>query len=98
MVLALESKHPYLVLETLQSLDALLALDKYLNLQGENQICYKFELAKGLDSLETLQSHPNVEIYKAVEHLVKKYFGEDDEGPVSSNQGNGRMEHTSFNI
>lgn len=59
MVNALETKHPYLVLETLQSLDVLLALDKFLNLQDTQQIAYKFEVAKGLDALETLQSHPN---------------------------------------
>jgi len=51
-------------------------------LHGEGQVAYQFELATGLDCLETLQVHPNHAIYKATEALVTKFFKEDQEQQV----------------
>lgn len=67
MVVALQSGHPCLIQETIQALEVLLMLDKSMNLQGESQISYKFEIIKGCDVLEQLQVHPNHAIYKLVE-------------------------------
>ena len=36
-------------------------------------------MEQGLDKLEELQKHPNQSIYNAIEVLITKHLGEDDQ-------------------
>ena len=60
----------------------------------------KFEAEGGIDKIEELQKHPNASVYDAIEVLITKYFGEDDQGvqdsgmAISQQQPHGNM----FNI
>ena len=69
-----------IILEIVLSLEPLLELDKIYKLTGENCISFMFEAEGGIDKIEELQKHPNASIYNAIEVLVTKYFGEDDQG------------------
>ena len=58
----------------------MLSLDASLGLKGDDQVQYKFEIVKGIDRLEELQQHPNINIYKETERIISSYFkSEDDE-------------------
>jgi hypothetical protein len=84
MVAALQLPEPNLIIEVLQALNVLLALDAFIPLRGEDAIAYKFEVAKGLDELESLQTHPNISIYKEVEQIIKNYFKDDTDSTMAN--------------
>jgi len=44
----------------------------------------------GLDKIEYLQSHENIEIYQKAFHLIETYFGVDDEENHSDQQSESR--------
>ena len=49
------------------------------NSLGNNPVAMTIEQCGGLDKIEFLQSHENVEIYQKVYEIIEKYFGADDE-------------------
>lgn len=40
----------------------------------EQSMAYNWERAGGLDALEEVQTHQNIEIYKASAEIILKYF------------------------
>ncbi|CAF1024080.1 unnamed protein product [Rotaria sp. Silwood1] len=46
---------------------------------GQNPYAVMIEECYGLDKIEYLQSHENIEIYQKAFHLIETYFGVDDE-------------------
>lgn len=55
---------------------------------AKNPFRTKVEDCGGLDKIETLQDHPNVELYEKASHIIKTYFeGEDDEDDANMAPG-----------
>jgi len=84
-VAALNNTEPNLIIEVLQALNVILALDAFIPLRGEERIDYKLELLGGVDELEALQTHPNITIYKETEQIIKNYFKNDDVDSTMAN-------------
>jgi len=55
---------------------------------GVNLFAQKVEACAGLDKLESLQNHPNVDIYERVVSLLESYFGAEEDQNVAPNQTN----------
>jgi len=83
----MKQNEPALIIEVLQALYHLLSLDSSVQLVGEQQVAYQFELAGGLDELERLQMHPNTSIYNECERVISTYF-KDDQNPAVSSSNN----------
>ena len=60
------------------ALDALEAILKTGNLEN-NEYASLVDEAEGLDKMEALQEHENVDIYEKAVHIIETYFGEEDE-------------------
>ena len=44
----------------------------------DQSMAHNWERAGGLDALESVQTHQNLEIYKAAGEIIVKYFNLDD--------------------
>nr|CAB3260069.1 importin subunit alpha-7 [Phallusia mammillata] len=69
-----------IILVALNGLENILRLGK-LEMQdsGVNQYAIMIESCRGLDKIESLQSHENQEIYQKTFDMIDKYFGSEDE-------------------
>lgn len=67
-----------IVMEILQALTTIFELDQRCNLKDKESFAYRFEIEGGLDELEQLQKHPNLQVYNAVDEMVSKFFDEDN--------------------
>nr|XP_027201929.1 importin subunit alpha-7-like [Dermatophagoides pteronyssinus] len=65
---------------------------------GENPVAMAIEHCGGLDKIEFLQSHDNVEIYKKVYEIIENYFGTDDDEITAKTQPSIQGDQFQFGI
>lgn len=56
---------------------------------GENQFALVFEQEGGIDRLESLQVHPNIQIYERVIKMLETYFQEENDALMLENAVSG---------
>lgn len=80
----LDVNDPKIIQVALNGLDNILKLGaveaKHTN--GTNPYAIMIEECSGLDKIEQLQSHENIEIYQKAFHLIETYFGAEEEENV----------------
>jgi len=73
---------PKIVTVALEGLENVLrvgSMDAEKTGSGQNHYAYMVEEAGGVDKLESLEKHSNIEIYKKAVDIVDQYFGEEDD-------------------
>lgn len=67
----------------LNGLENILKLGEQLSRQtgAVNQYAVLLEECYGLDKIEFLQSHENIEIYQKAFGIIERYFGSDEDDP-----------------
>jgi len=74
---------PKIIQVALNGIENILRLGEVLakgpNGNGVNEFAVKIEECYGLDKIEFLQSHENVEIYQKAFEIIERYFGTEDE-------------------
>uniref|UniRef100_T1DFZ7 Importin subunit alpha n=1 Tax=Cupiennius salei TaxID=6928 RepID=T1DFZ7_CUPSA len=75
-------------------------LNAALKVGAHENICYYIEQCGGLDKIETLQQHENVDVYKAAFNIIDSYFGAEveDEEIVPHVESNGTFEFAGPNV
>lgn len=64
-----------IITNILDAIEELLKLDDWLGYTGtDHSIALLFERYQGLDCLEELQKHPNMEVYNRCSEIMLKYF------------------------
>lgn len=75
MIFALDINDVRLLMGALDSLDDLLALDAWYGSEGTSySLTAEFERNGGLDRLEEVMKHPNMDVYNRASRLMAKYF------------------------
>ena len=64
---------------------------------GYNIYAHKIEECYGLDKIEFLQSHENMEIYQKAFDIIEQYFGSDEDDPNLIPDIEPRKNHFHFN-
>lgn len=85
----------------LNGLENILKLGEQLARQtgAVNQYAVLLEECYGLDKIEFLQSHENIEIYEKAFGIIERYFGSDEDDPriaSSVNTNEEGIEHFDF--
>jgi hypothetical protein len=82
---------PKIIQVALNGLDNILKLGaaEAKRTNGANPYAIMIEECYGLDKIEYLQSHENIEIYQKAFHLLETYFGVDEEDNIPA-QGESR--------
>ena len=57
--------------------------------EQNDTVCQEIERCGGLDAIELLQSHENVEIYKLAYAIIDKYFSSEDDDLQTTDQQEG---------
>jgi len=64
--------------------------EKDASVSGINEYANHIEECTGIDHIETLQNHQNVEIYEKAVHILETFFSaEEDDQNVAPNMKNG---------
>lgn len=84
----LKAADPRIVMVSLEALDNILRVGELKHAEsGENPYASAIEDCGGLDSIETLQTHQNVEIYEKSVHILQAYFAGEEEQEVMETTG-----------
>ena len=80
--LALKIQDANILIEVLEAIDIILCLDAQVPLYDEDKILFQLEIAGGLDSIESLQKHPNKKVFAIVKRIIETHFEIEETGVV----------------
>ncbi|KAI9309972.1 armadillo-type protein [Zopfochytrium polystomum] len=77
-----DAKVAKIVLEALENILRVGEMDRRIT-GGENEYAEHIDAAGGMDQINKLQSHSNIDIYQKCFNIIEKYYGEDAEDRLS---------------
>ena len=88
---------PKIIQVALNGLDNILKLgvNEAQRTNGPNPYTIMIEECYGLDKIECLQNHENIEIYQKAFHLIETYFGAEEDENVPAVRRNIHCRHSS---